>query len=568
MPGCRPDNAMGSDSDTDSDSSSSDSPLEPPPAQAEPLLARQRRHGGVARWLLRRECAPEAAGGPPFLGVPPRLCTPIQSLAGPGADSLLLRTVVLGYSRCAPWRSSSRAAQGSDNTILSCPRACLTTSVVRPARDGEHLLGYSQQGGQYTIHVWCLCGQGQPAKHLASFPLAEKEATAADSDFLPTDEAEASVMLVTMCELPEGDTLGALPWLLLPLLSRGLSISTLTPFAMRHPPVIHAMPFTDTAGDGDHENVANTGQQGPSAAAPEQRRAFVCVVSTPWSVPATQRNVTSVHMFTYLTSAPNTAFDAALCLRGRLLYLPTGDGLTVVDLAPPALMPHIADTLPRSSSLAKDWCHSDLVTFEPWAMGQCPPVEEEGHVPRLGVKPTLRGRLEAEEHIARSLAAPLANGYRLVDYAVQLIDTVHVPPERDGSHLAALLLCVAALRSTKGLDPQHVRPVALLSGLFVTTHHPHADEEGTRQPQLLRPSITCRLLHSVEMLACSPDLFPSLAAGQAAALRRCCSMPVAAHALPHTVDNMSAIQRWVSASVLRHPSLPLAILGFGVRPPG
>jgi hypothetical protein len=301
--------------------------------------------------------------------------------------------------------------------------------------------------------------------------------------------------------------------------------------------------------------VANTWQHGPSAAAPEQRRAFVCVAPTPWSVPATQRNATSVHMFTYLTSAPSTAFDAALCLRGRLLYLPTGDGLTVVDLAPPALVPHIMDALPRGDSMVKDWCHADLVTFEPWALGQGTPVED---VPCLGVKPTLRGRLEAEEHIARSLAVPLANGYRLVDYAVHLIDTV-LPPTTEGSHLAALLLCVAALRSIKGLDPQHVRPVALLSGLFVTTHHPELP---------LRPSITCRLLHSVEMQACSPDRFPSLAAGRAAALRRRCSMPVAANAMPHTVDNMSAIQRWVSASVLRHPTLPQAILGFGVRPPG
>ena len=107
--------AMGSDSGSESDtSSSSDLPCEPPAAQAEPLLARQRRHGGVARWLLRRECAPDAAAGPPYLRVPPRLCTPIQSLAGSAADSLLLRTVVLGYTRCARWRSSSRAAQGCD----------------------------------------------------------------------------------------------------------------------------------------------------------------------------------------------------------------------------------------------------------------------------------------------------------------------------------------------------------------------------------------------------------------------------------------------------------------------
>ena len=416
--------------------------------------------------------------------------------------------------------------------------------------------------------MWRLCAQGQPAKHLASFPLSDKEATTANSDFLPTDDAEASVMLVTMCELPEGDTLGAFG-LAVSLLSCWLSISILTP-CYRHPPVIHAVPFTDTAGDGDHENVANAGQQGPSAAAPEQRRAFVCVVPTPWSVPATQRSITSVYMFTYLTSAPNTAFDAALFVRGRLVYLPTGDGLTVVDLAPPALVAHVAAALPRGGSMVKDWCHSELVTFKPWAIGRCTPVFEEGHESRFGVKPTLRGRLEAEEHIARSLAAPLASGYRLVDYAVQLIDTVLVQPEWEGSHLAALLLCVAALRSTKGLDPQHVRPVALLSGLFVTTHDPHAVEaEGTRQPQTpLRPSITCRLLHSVEMQACSPDLFSSLAAARAAALRRCCSMPVATHALPHTVDNMSAIQRWVSASVLRHPTLPLAILGFGVRPPG
>ena len=100
---------MGSDSD--SDSCSSDTPCEPPPVQAEPLLARQRRHGGVARWILRRECAPrEAATVRPFLGVPARLCTPIQSLVD--TDRLLLRTVVLGYSRCA-WFHVLRWRQGA-----------------------------------------------------------------------------------------------------------------------------------------------------------------------------------------------------------------------------------------------------------------------------------------------------------------------------------------------------------------------------------------------------------------------------------------------------------------------
>ena len=76
--------------------------------------------------------------------------------------------------------------------------------------------------------MWRLCAQGQPAKHLASFPLSDKEATPANSDFLPTDEAEASVMVVTMCELPEGDTLGAFG-LAVSHLSCWLSISRLTP---------------------------------------------------------------------------------------------------------------------------------------------------------------------------------------------------------------------------------------------------------------------------------------------------------------------------------------------------
>ena len=429
------------------------------------------------------------------------------------------------------------------------------------------MLGYSQQGGEYTIHVWRLCGQGQPAKHLCSFPLAEKEATA-DGDFLPADEGEASVMLVTMCELAEGDTLGALlatP----PLTLRGLSISTLTPLRCR-PPVIHAVPFTDASGDGDRENVANTGQQpGPShAAAPEQRRAFVCVVPSPWSVPAAQRSVTSAYMFTYLTSAPSSSFDAGLCIQGRRLYLPTGDGLTVVELAPPALVPCIVNTTLVWGGSLKGGCPSALVTFDPWAVVHCAPADDN-QWPRFGVKPALRGRLEAEEHIARALAAPLAGGYRLVDYAVHLVDTVHVAPGQAGSsHLAALLLCVAALRSSKSLDAQHVHPVALLSGLFVT-HQPRATaEEESTQPPPLRPSITCRLLHSVEMQACSADLLARLAAGQAAALRRTCRIPQAAHAQPHVVDNMSAIQRWVSAPVLRHPTLPIAVLGFGVRAQG
>lgn len=75
-------------------------------------------------------------------------------------------------------------------------------------RDGEHLLGYAHDGGKYTLHVWRL-RPSKPACLLCSTTLFATR-TSSVAEFLTPDDERALPLLVTMCELAEGDTLGAL----------------------------------------------------------------------------------------------------------------------------------------------------------------------------------------------------------------------------------------------------------------------------------------------------------------------------------------------------------------------
>jgi hypothetical protein len=253
--------------------------------------------------------------------------------------------------------------------------------------------------------------------------------------------------------------------------------------------------------------------------------------------------------------------DARLCIQGRLLLLPTGDGVVAYQLHAPARL--VDDAIREQQQRdGTDGSRSNESKLK-FPAGTCT-VEPSptGTVFKAGV--TMRCHLEAEKYIARMLAQPLRSGYRLVDYTVLLVDSrpVGLDAPHDGE-LAALVLIMAALRKYDALDTQPVRPVALMVALNARTTMEPSQEQGAGLLPVAH--FTVKFVHNAELCAVDAALMQRLAESRAAALRRHCCVPLRSpHALPHVVDNRSVLQRWVSVPVLRHPALPIAILGFGV----
>jgi hypothetical protein len=291
----------------------------------------------------------------------------------------------------------------------------------------------------------------------------------------------------------------------------------------------------------------------------------------------------------YVTVTPHPPFVPGLCIlthepprRGATLVLPTGDGLLAVqlsDAADDACVP-AADAPDGVCSTPVSWVGEEDETGA-GTPAEAPetPSEPEAHAsasqePSSSQSvqtppPPCRGaalaarvtcRFDAEQYTSRVMAAALATGLRLVDYSVQLVVT-H-PGGAGGAHPLAVLLIVAAFRRTGSS-----------SG---------GEDHGVMQPPPGAPrlvalvaSVACgsgagvRLLQCRELRPAAPGALPTAlsatAASLAGALRRKGTAPVpAAAALPHALSNASVLACWRSADAIRHPWLPICILGFGV----
>jgi hypothetical protein len=290
---------------------------------------------------------------------------------------------------------------------------------------------------------------------------------------------------------------------------------------------------------------------------------------------------------------PHPPFVPALCIvphapprRGATLVLPTGDGLLSVqlcDAADDACVP-AADAPDGVCTTPVRWADEEEdVDAAAGTPAEAPetPSEPDTHASPSLEQPSqsahtppprpCRGaalaarvacRFDAEQYTSRVMASALAAGLRLVDYSVQLVVTHPAPAAgaAGGTHPLAVLLIVAAFRRTSsssgggGMEapPGAPRLVALVASVAC------GSGGGVRllQCRELRPAAPGAL----------PTALSATAASLAGALRRKGSAPACApHALPHALSNASVLACWRSADTIRHPWLPICILGFGVQ---
>jgi len=382
--------------------------------------------------------------------------------------------------------------------LLDRDRLLLSGVLLGWSRDGNHLLSYTRRDGEYELHVWrTRPGAASPARLFVSVPLFGK---AGGRDAGPFGDDERDLLLLHVVESACGQLL-----------------------------LVHASPVA-------HDENTPRGSNVEAAVGAEACERLLTVLRAPWSVAACERASLRTASCRYTSVPPHPPFHPSLSLlpdcgvagRARLL-LPTGEGL--MELSVSLAAPDSA----AEGGLA--WAE------EPPAAPDAPPPAAQ-----LGARAVLQPlrTFLCEPFLARALAPALAQGFRVVDYTVQLVSSQTGDPGPLGSREPlAILLVVAVLRG--GDEAAAGRPLEMLLAL----------QGGT-----------ARMLRTRQL---RPRGAAELAAGAAA---ECATLRRAAHAprrcaaqLPHSSDNGSMLARWRSADVLRHPSLPLAILGFGLSQP-
>jgi len=404
------------------------------------------------------------------------------------------------------------------------PRVAAQSGALPPSdstpRDGDHLLCYSQTDGAFTLHVWRFT-LGRAASHLASAPLfctaaARLEARRTTVEGLFGGDERVTPLRLTICETADGQAL-----------------------------VVHGCECP--AGGGGEFADGDTPPRSQRAASEEEEvgsaRNYVTVLPPPWRVAPALRPAARASHFSYVTVWPHPPFQAALCVHPGCLLLPTGEGLLAVRLADACApqAPHapqldgVGESPLRWMGAQEDGETEETADWSP---------SEPAFGTRL--RCSLACRFEADKYVSRVMAAPLHDGWRLVDLDARVIAVEASPPV--GGTACALLLILAALRRGDAAATQPCRPVALIARLAC------AGGGGG----------SLRLLRSTELRPLRPGSLGAVASARSAALRRSTTAPMAAHALPHAVDNVSVLARWRSAAAMRHASLPIAILGFGV----
>lgn len=206
--------------------------------------------------------------------------------------------------------------------------------------------------------------------------------------------------------------------------------------------------------------------------------------------------------------------------------------------SPPALAHHRYTTLPDLFS--PELCM--LAGVEAGQLRLLLPTAEGLHEVQLALIKAaatpiaLRFRLlrafEVDKFLARVLAAPLAGGFVLVDFAVRVVDTAVI----EGGEPLALLLVIAVLRRGGTC-----RPLEMVLSLQGGT----ARVAGSRELRSTPPSLSAHADARCDVLC-----------------RRARGLVKRPSALPYCLDNAGVVSHGRSAAALCHATLPLEIAGF------
>ena len=463
--------------------------------------SKHRSPPGLHSWLLGRELFGRSRGSP-FSCAPPRLCFPIEDVLD--AAGLMVRGILLGLSAT-----------------------------------GDQLFSYSQTNGKYFLHVWLYSlKEKQRAVLLSTVPLFSE---AGD------DQRNASASaFADGAEVP-------------------LRISVLQPPGGRLLLIHGERPGEAAFNDSEEAENANTNGAAGDEDDELTRRCFVTAVPAPWLWVGCPLHATN---WSYLGS-PGAPFDALLQIHttaegATLLLLPSVDGLLAVCVSPPETSGDCAVDTPTGL----EGCSTAPVAWAAHAASQHAP---DGVAAPVCARVSVSARFDAEKFIRRTMAAALSQGWRLADLHASLAGYSPFP----ACQPTALVHVLATLRRA----PQKFGQPSQVGPLHTPAPAAVPPPSAGRVVELLAlvalggaSSGGSRLLRSADVTTCCPaPAAPSSLSGVAAlrvpplraAVQPYPGLRAGDPRLPHALSNDSVLQAWLSADVLTHPSLPVAILGFG-----